>query len=360
MKIAERNHQARYFVNAKLGHVSTMTESDFASLKDFEKVSKMLTDLIDVQAKGFRGVVLTAIVGMQLNKDYNPLIRFYDCNPRAIFEDGIWHALSENGIPSGKSDPLNVAKNTYELNESWAQGKRPVSAAFAAVSFLNLLVHSGGTEREQLTDYFFFRLLAYARINAAVQPAVSENPEDSRQVLASRLTEFCLAHPESGMVPQLLVAKLLTKVFEMSEVVVSGGEESVFGTNTTSKKPADVWTEISGEPLCLFEVTVKPISEKRLIDCIESLSAVDQLTKPTIFICRIPDDIEGLQLHDNTLSFRGKTFEFLDIREFCRGIAATLRPEQMSDVVEDLRLAVASINVSLATRRGWNTIMNKE
>ena len=60
------------------------------------------------------------MTGLHLNDSYDPLNNFYGCNPRSIFEGGIWYALQENGIPCGKSDPLNVAKNINELNEAIA------------------------------------------------------------------------------------------------------------------------------------------------------------------------------------------------------------------------------------------------
>ena len=74
----------------------------------------------------------------------------------------IWYALQENGIPCGKSDPLNVAKNTSHLNEEWAKGKRPESAATAVVKFLSIVMDSGRAKRARLIDFFFFRLWKYA------------------------------------------------------------------------------------------------------------------------------------------------------------------------------------------------------
>lgn len=356
MKVSERNNDARYFVNAKLGHVSTMSDTDFPEFDGGSRINKLLTDLIEVTTKGFRGVVLTAIVGMKLNESYDPLNRFYDCNPRAIFEDGIWYALSENGVPCGKSDPLNVAKNIYELNESWAEGRRPRTAALAAVYFLREVIASPADKRERLIDYFFFRLLRYSREVAAIEVSVREDQGDPRQALAHRLVYFSLAHPESGMIPQTIVAKLLSKVFELSDIEVAGGDASVFGTNTTSKKPADVWTQIGEEPLCLFEVTVKPVTAKRLIDCIDALRSVDQATKPVTFVCRIPEDVLELTLVDGKTIFRGKCFEFIDFRHFVTSVASLLRPEQMAEVVADVQRIVADVNVSVTTKNGWNRI----
>lgn len=93
----------------------------------------------------------------------------------------------------------------------------------------------------------------------------------SARQLAEKLATFCVIYPESGSVPQFIVARLLAHLYSQSSVTVEGGEESVFGTNTTSKKPADIWTSQNGNILNLYEVTVKAISLKRLDDCIGTL-----------------------------------------------------------------------------------------
>ncbi len=152
MKVEERNKNAQYIVNAKIEYTKKLTESDFSAIKNKADIDNILKDLIEVNAKGFRGVVLTALVGMQLDYQYNPLKSFYDCNPRSIFEQGIWYSLTDHNIPCGKSDPLNVAKNIQELNESWAEGRRPQSAALAAVHFLREIVNTKSTEERALLE----------------------------------------------------------------------------------------------------------------------------------------------------------------------------------------------------------------
>ena len=64
----------------------------------------------------------------------------------------------------------------------------------------------------------------------------------------------------------MLVGKIIKAVFSSSSFVVFGDEESVFGTNTTSKKSADVWIKKDNEVVFLFEITLKKIDFKRLDD----------------------------------------------------------------------------------------------
>lgn len=356
MKVEERNTLARYYVNAKLGRAKEMGEDDFLDFAKGTDVNELLTDLIEVNAKGFRGVVLTAIVGMHINSKYDPLNDFYACNPRSIFEEGIWYALTDNAIPCGKSDPLNVAKNSNQLDEAWATGRRPQTAAMAAVRFLRLVVQSKGKRREQLVDYFFYRLSSYAQLLGDYILAPAESKGASTRQMAERLVRFSLAFPESGNVPQYLIAKLMEEIFSSSDIEVCGGDESVFSTNTTSKKPADIWTELDGQPLNLYEVTVKKVNLKRLDDCIDALRSLNSLTMPVTFICRLPEDTNEIELGDGVLSYKGKTFDFIDIREFIISASSLLRPEQLAEVTGALENFISDINVSKKTKEGWNSI----
>lgn len=233
VKIAERNYSGQYYVNTRISVAKTKSSNDFPEFNEFSTESRLLSDLIEVNAKGFRGVVVTALTGLHLDESYDPLNNFYKCNPRSIFEGGIWYALQENGIPCGKSDPLNVAKNANQLNESWAQGRRPQKAAMAAVEFLRLVMSSNKKKRAHLVDYFFYRLWTYSKNISEYKLVEIVGGNTSRQQMGVKLVDFTLKYPESGNLPQYLVAQFLAGVFHTSDVRVVGGDESVFGTNTT-------------------------------------------------------------------------------------------------------------------------------
>lgn len=360
MKVAERNEDAKYYVNAKLLRAATFQETDFSDFSSETSIHALLTELIEIHAKGFRGVVLTALVGVHLNPDYDPLNNFYGCNPRSIFEEGIWYALTEKGIPCGKSDPLNVAKNISQLNEDWAKGKRPESAALAAVSFLRMVMSNTGKQRAHLIDYFFFRLLKYAQQLNQYQVAAVHNGNNSSRQVAEQLASFCITYPEAGSIPQFIVAKLLSHLYAGSPVTVHGGDESVFGTNTTSKKPADIWTSQDGNILNLYEITVKAVSLKRLDDCIDTLSGQNLLDKPITFICRLPEDMNAHSLDDGTYQYKGKAFDFIDIRQFIFVLSALLTQDQIQVLLQEIQDFVADINISPKTKQGWNSIFQSD
>ena len=359
-KIAERNHSGQYYVNTRLGVAKTKQENDFPEFNADSSVHKLLTDLIEVNAKGFRGVVVTALTGIHLNENYDPLNDFYGCNPRSIFEGGIWYALQENGIPCGKSDPLNVAKNANQLNEDWAQGRRPQTAAMAVVNFLQLVMESKQNKRARLVDYFFFRLWKYSQSITGFQLAEIEALDHSRQTIGSKLADFTLKYPESGNLPQYFVSQLLSSLFRVSKVEVVGGDESVFGTNTTSKKPADIWLEVEGVPTNLYEVTVKPVSKKRLDDSLDALQSTGHINHPVTFICRIDSDVQDLNLVDGSFEYKGKRFDFVDYRSFCLSLFALLHEEECSTVLNNIAIFVQDKNISMRTKSGWNEFFGNE
>ena len=166
--------------------------------------------------------------------------------------------------------------------------------------------------------------------------------------------KFTCEYPESGTIPQKVIASLVKKVYEYSTISVEGGDESVFGTNTTSKKPADIWLEKDGTPIKLFEVTVKKIDIKRLDDCIDALDKVGHLDKPVDFICRIPLDTQSLGCNEGfTMSHRGKKFCFVDIASFIHSNTSLISTQQLDELLDDLSKFVSHIDRLETTKSGW-------
>lgn len=358
--IAERNTSGQYYVNTRLDVAKTKKDEDFPDFGPDSNLHRLLTDLIEVNAKGFRGIVVTALTGLHLNEHYDPLNNFYGCNPRSIFEGGIWYALQKNGIPCGKSDPLNVAKNVNQLNEDWAEGKRPQSAAIAVVRYLRLIMGSNQTERARLIDYFFFRLWKYSQTVSSFRFVEVEPSNHSRQTIGNKIVNFTLKYPESGNLPQYLVAQLLSRLFHTSRIQVIGGDESVFSTNTTSKKPADIWLKVDGNITNLYEVTVKPVSLKRLDDSIDALQSIGHLNQSVTFVCRIDKDVADLDVKDGSFQYRGKRFDFVDYRYFCLSAFSIIDDVQCFAVIKNIEKFVRDKNISMKTKSGWNDFFEKE
>ena len=152
---------------------------------------------------------------------------------------------------------------------------------------------------------------------------------------------------------------MLSALFSSSSIKVEGGDESVFGTNTTSKKPADIWLSTDGKPTILFEVTVKRIDNKRLDDCLDSLRTLGLLHNPVTFVCRLQKDVQQLAVSGGSYRHKGKQFEFVDLGAFIASLSSLLLPEELIGVVEEMRVFISHVNVSIRTKNGWNTIFGK-
>lgn len=327
----------------------------------YKKERAILEDLIPVKAAGFRGVVLTAIVGKAIDPSYDCSNDFYASNPRTLFEKGIYYALRDSRVPSGKSDPLNVAKNAQHIDEAWATGRRPESAAMAAVAYTRLIQENWGKDayRDDLIALFFARLWQYAELLAKADVPLAVFEGTAPVILASKLARFTANFPEGGATPQLVVGTLIEKLREGDAAFksVGGVHESVFGTNTTSKKPADVWEEIAdGSIGQLFEITAKPVDEKRLDDCVEALRALDLGGRVVTFICRLPQDIATLAVVDDTLLHQDTMFQFVDIDDYVRVVFCALPTHRQSEVIAAVDEFVKDTNRKIAVKNGWGEL----
>ncbi|MFL9877128.1 hypothetical protein PQR63_01945 [Herbaspirillum rhizosphaerae] len=355
----QRNIKAKKFVSEWLikGRDFSPPAEVMATLSEAQRV---LTDLIPIKSKGFRGVVLTAIVGMELDPTYSPLIDFYDCNPRAIFEQGIFYALQDALIPCGKSDPLNVAKNIQKLDYDWARRRRPESAAMAVVNYLKLLdkARDNPTHYTNLLLLYFHELYLYGQYVKSLYVPMQQNTNTAPLEMGEKFAKFTTDCPEGGSVPQFIVGHLLNLLREhdLKVATVEGYEESVFGTNTTSKKPADIWEVLTDGTIgTLYEVTVKQIDKKRLDDIVDATIGQTWEDRPVTFICNLPRDITSLGILKPFITYREKHFQFLDIQHFVRITYSLLNDEQRVRFNAFVDVFVSDVNRDVATKQYWST-----
>ena len=327
----------------------------------YEKERGILETLVNVRVNGFRGVVLTAIVGKALDANYNPTIDFYGSKPRTLFEKGIYYALQSHRVPSGKSDPLNVAKNTQVLDATWAKGRQPETAAMAAVEYIALIHNNWANKnyRDDLIALFFGRLWQYAELRMEADVPLAQFEGTAPVLLAHKLAKFTAENPEGGATPQLVVGTLIAalKADNPDVASVEGVNESVFGTNTTSKKPADVWEVLAdGSIGGLFEITAKLVDEKRLDDCVDALKALDLGGRVVTFICRLPKDVATLAVVDGTLVYKDAMFQFIDINEFIRIVMCMLPKHRQTDVIAAVDEFVKHTNRAIDVKKGWGEL----
>ncbi len=366
MTATERDILVQQYLSEVIEGASHLNEEDFHTLENYSFINDLLDILIPVKVDGFRGIVMTAIVGKYLDKEYDPLNNFYACNPRSIYEKGIYYVLEKFDIPSAKSAPLNVAKAISKLDDDWVKGRKTTTQpiAKAAIDFIELIMANfGSTNYNRLVAFFFYRLYIFAkRINSLT--IVTTHPSTiSKNELSAKLGYFVQSIPEAGTIPQTIIGKLL-KILHDSEIrQVKGESESVFGTNTTSKKPADIWIEnLASEVISLYEITVKKIDYKRLDDCIDSLNKIGNIQKKeVIFICRMPTDVKELKLNSNVnaLFHKGYWFNFIDINYFIQICITLLDDQQIDTFFSEMKVFISDRNRPLKTKEGWNELFSK-
>ncbi len=363
LSVSERNIKAKDYVLDLYKKIESKEEGFFSSHPLFHHANNLLEDLIAIKAQGFRGIVLTALVGKNLDPLYDFLEDFYACNPRSIFEKGIYIALRELSIPSGKSDPLNVAKNIQKIDTAWAKGKRPETAAMAVVNFLQLLEDNFANQHNYqfLAELFMFRLKEYAdKVNAIeIEEVIVTN--DLQQELATKLWQFISTAIEGGTTPQFVIGILLEALHLYDIAIkVEGTRESVSGTNTTSNKPGDLIIKRDGQISQIYEVTLKIVDEKRLHDSLDVLRQLDVLNIPITFLCRIPQDISSLDIkklnRSNAFIKSPHLFNFVDIESFIYSIFSLLDATQLQYIFDCLQNFIDTFDRPPSTKEAWNKI----
>lgn len=359
MTPAERNS----FVAAKLTEFFERVKAGEGPAADrYPSERKVLERLIPVQTDGFRGITLTAIMGKFVREDINTGTEFDSINPRGIFERAILPVLKNYRVPTGASAPLNVAKNIQVLDEKWAEGRKPEGAAMAAVDYVRRVNRhwSDPAFRDDLVMMFVQRLLSYAEevgSHDIDMPPLEGVPPVS---LAQSLARFALAFPEGGAIPQFVVGALLaaTRSTDTDYLPLRGVEASVFGTNSTSSKPADLWEVLADERLAnLYEVTCKAVDADRLSAAVDSFAKLGLPNTPITFVCRMPNDVATLSLDNGTIVHRGVTFQFVDLTAFIVVIVVALTAEKRMSALARIAAFVADPTRKVKTKQAWAKVV---
>lgn len=361
MNPTERNQ----FVADELERLIAQVKAGEAPAADrYKNERKVLERLIPIQTDGFRGITLTAIMGKMIREDINTSNEFGSISPRAIFEKGIRPVLKKHRIPTGASAPLNVAKNVQVIDEKWAEGRKPEDAALAAVDYIRRVNrHWDNVElRFALILMFLQRLLEYADEIGQLDVALEDLKTVVPIEIAKKLAVFAISTPEGGSVPQFMFG-LLLDLLRSSDTEfdgVMGIDASVFGTNTTSHKPADVWEQLKGGNLSnFFEVTCKRIDMERLDAAVESFAKQQIGNAPITFVCRMPDDVSELDLTYGALNYRGAQFQFIDLAAIIELLYLLLPEAKRGQAMQRMVEFVADPSRKISTKVAWASVFGK-
>ena len=355
MKPAERDA----FISDQLERLVRRVRRGEVPAKDRHKNERaVLERLIPIPTDGFRGITLTAIMGKFVRPDINTSNEFGSINPRSVFERGIRGVLKKHRVPTGASPPLNVAKNVQVIDEKWAEGRKPEDAALAAVDYIRRINRHWDNEayRDDLVLIFVERLLAYADEVGELEVKLEPSSKAAPIGFGSKLAKFSTEVPEGGAVPQFLVGLIIDALRsdDAEFQSVEGAESSVFGTNTTSNKPADIWEILADGKLGnLYEVTCKPVDTDRLDAAVDSFARLDVASQPITFICRIPEDVNTLQLVDRWIEHRGVQFQFIDITSLITNAFVLLTEGKRAHLLARFSEFIADPSRRVITKKEW-------
>lgn len=355
MRPAERNAYIREMLT---GYIERALAGDGPAADRYQSERKVLERLIPIQTDGFRGITLTAIMGKLVRSDINTGTEFDSINPRGLFENAIYPVLRANRVPTAKSAPLNVAKNVQVLDEKWAEGRKPEDSALAAVDYVRRINRHWNDEsfRDDLIMMFVQRLMAYAEEVGQLDVELPPLDQVPPIALGSRLANFAVEFPEGGSIPQFVVGALLVFSRESNTDYLSfdGMDASVFGTNTTSNKPADLWEKLpDGRLGNLYEVTCKEVKTARLDAAVDSFASLNAPNTPITFVCRLPEDASSLDLQESAIVYRGVMFQFIDIRDVIKLLFVLLTPSRQRDALEKIAEFIAEPSRPTKTKKAW-------
>ena len=277
-------------------------------------------------AKGFPGIVLTATIGRLIDGSYDPRNRFYDINPRPLFEQHIGPMLRDKyKAPMGKSDPLNVAKNATVIDETWASGRRPEKAAMAAVNFIAWLSDQSQYQLEALLRTLVWCYLALARLYTRELPTIDHGIDlhSAHQLL----TDLIDNAPAGGDTAQVIVGAVLQAQHDLfaQAGILDGIGESVNATNTTAGKPGD-FSELFEDQLHIYEVTTKKVDLQRIgesadavLKYMDVLNDTDMSVEVT-FLCPLDqvhiDSSYKVSTQPTAYIARGIKYNFVDLADW--------------------------------------------
>lgn len=359
--------------------VSAYLERLYALAKDKEfKVDESayqdeMDKLFDTKAWGFREILLVVVVGMDLDSNFHASTGLYDCSPRAIYEGPIKKFLIDKELPHRKSGPLNVAKATVGLDDTWAAQRRPSDVAENVVNIVNYLEKPAKDEKQQeqkVADVgvsLLRRLINYT--NHLEKLSVEIKPDADPEFLYMVCKRLIDEAPDSGNTPQKIAAFLLKSYHETlhTRVNVTGEEDRASVTSTTSHKPGDVNEESSktDEIYKVYEITVKHFDLARIRDSYDAVSIYNNANGTNIteiiVICRPQDCPEGMEnsgLHEymGHFTYQNIIYYYWNIYEWMAGTLQRMTEEGRRMFYTFLNDYINDINTAERVKKLWHDI----
>lgn len=369
VKIIERNRQVRQLLDDLYKKAENQdTDIDESAYK------QSIDRLFDTTTWGFREILLVVVIGMQLDRTYRASSGLYNCNPRAIYEGPIKEFLIEKHIPHRKSGPLNVAKATIGLNESWAAQRRPAVIAEEVVRIIKYMEEDPDKRDERVLAVGVSIMRRFISCSDHLESlSVNLRPSADPYFLYHLCYKLITKTPDAGNTPQKIVAFLL-KHYHCSMqtgIVVTGEKDRASVASTTSKKPGDVNEEsMSGEIFKVYEVTVKKFDIKRIrdsYDCIHTYNRSNHTDiHEVIVICRpedCPKDIDAIRLQGYNLheclgsyKYRDIIYYYWNINEWILSMLQRMTANARTGFYKNLNSYIEDINTAENVKILWKRL----
>jgi len=327
-----------------------------------------MQSIVASKTLGFRELLLVIILARLLDKNYRATVDLYGCSPRAMYEGPIRRFLEDNRVPCGQSGPLNIAKAIKKIDYAWASTRRPRENAEELLRVVETLESSEGEFAYSTLDCLLGLLLNYAVPRQA--PRKHDTMHLQAAAMSGALKAMILKIPDRGNTAQRITGLLLhSYIAEVgSRYSVAGGEESVFATNTTSKKAGDlvVFKEPS-RPWMVYEVTTKSFGIQRMSEAVQASARFADVSgkypSETIVLC-LPDNVPpdarvnsgGLLI--GSAQYDGHEFTFVDVLHWIESIVTALPYEAKSSFYLKWEEILSQPNVRSEVRNGWYALMD--
>ena len=363
-EIEERNQKVKTILES----LYTSANNENLTIDDSEYI-KSLNILFDTTAWGFREMLLVVIISMKLDSNYKASTGLYESKPRAIYEGPIKEFLISKNIPHRKSGPLNVAKATKGLDESWAAQRRPAEVAKEVVKLINYLEGNDSSTKVNNVGISLMKLFINESLrieNLSFEITPTEDPE----VLSYFCYKLVSETPDSGNTPQKIAALLLSNYHKgmNTGIVVTGIDDRASTTSSTSGKPGDVNEEsVDGVIYKVYEITVKKFDLARIRDSFDAVSIYNNANnlnlKEIIVVCRKQDCPTEMQ-RSNFSSYLGSytynnlIYYYWDIYEWMNDTLQRMTSESRQSCYSDLNEYISDINTSETVKSFWRELNN--
>ncbi len=330
-----------------------------------------LKDVFNSSTRSFREIVLVALVGKKLDKNFKASSGFYDCKPRGIYDNGpIKEFLLDKGFPHTKSGPLNIAKASKNIDEDWARNRSDVESATKVASLIKQI--DNGTDKKRkaigvdLMRMYIEKALYVESLSVDIK--YSEDPVS----LSEKCRKMIDGASDSGNTPQRIFGYLLDTYHKSfnTGLVVSGTEDSASATSTTSKKAGDINEESTdGTIYKVYEITLKKFDLARIKDsyaCVKEYNKENNTQiNEVIVVCRKEDCFSEMKKTEldfcmGYYEYRDIIYRYWNIYEWITYTLERMIPSARNDFYERLNCYINNINTEEEVKILWKELNSNE